>query len=243
VFPNPAFLPAALRQQIGTGARAEASEFGGENAYLVSLESLDILGEFEPHGRVKVWIDADEHLVRQVEASGSVQFRELAALLGSYGVFNVSSARVSMRLVGFGQPTDVGSPDEATRPAPTGPGQRVPEQGRDHVRRGELHPRYNSVPATSDWHYASPLAPAPWGVHYDCPEGCSELVAQLTGVVEAARALELKVIMTPYDGMGTRIALTAWTFLDAFDEFDADRIREFIRAHESSPNAPEPEVP
>ena len=39
--------------------------------------------------------------------------------------------------------------------------------------------------------------------------------------------------------METKIALTAWTFLDTFDEFDKDRVEDFARAHESSPNAPE----
>ena len=39
--------------------------------------------------------------------------------------------------------------------------------------------------------------------------------------------------------MPNKIALTAWTFIDAFDEFDEDRIKDFIKAHESSPNAPE----
>jgi hypothetical protein len=42
--------------------------------------------------------------------------------------------------------------------------------------------------------------------------------------------------------MDTRIALTAWTFLDGFDDFDEARIMAFISAHESSPNAPEPFV-
>ena len=79
-------------------------------------------------------------------------------------------------------------------------------------------------------------------MHYDCPVGCGELVAQLASIVEGAVAQGLKVIMTPYPGMETRIALTAWNFLDAFGGFDEERIRTFIRAHESSPNAPEPFV-
>ena len=49
--------------------------------------------------------------------------------------------------------------------------------------------------------------------------------------------------MSPYPDMGTRIALTAWTFIDKFDLFDEARISEFIGSHESSPNAPEANVP
>ncbi len=262
VFPNPALLAAALRQQLGQDAEVEASFGAGADAHLLVLESLEMFGELEPHGRVSVWIDAEDFLVRRVEASGSVQFRELALLMGSYGIFNIASARVTMRLTAFDEPVSVGFPGQTRGPAPTGPGGRFPDQGTDHVQRGDLHPPYSSVPATSGPHYGSPLAP--WGVHgvripdevlvhnlehggigvhYNCPDGCEELIAQLTGLVEAAVAQGQKVIMTPYLYMDTRIALTAWTFLDAFDEFDEERIRAFIRSHESSPNAPEPRVP
>ena len=140
-----------------------------------------------------------------------------------------------------------------------GPGERFPDQGGDHIGLGDSHPPYNSAPATSGRHYGAPLAPAPWGVyteaipdevlihnlehggigvHYNCPNGCDELVDQLAGVVRGSG----KIVMSPYPDMETRIALTAWNFLDAFDDFDEDRIEGFIDAHESSSNAPEPNV-
>ena len=40
-----------------------------------------------------------------------------------------------------------------------------------------------------------------------------------------------QVILAPYPGMKTRIALTAWTRLDAFNDFDESRIRRFITAY------------
>ncbi len=147
---------------------------------------------------------------------------------------------------------------------PDGPGLRIENQGQTHVSPGEDHPQYNSVPPTSGWHYDLPLAPARWGiydepiadevllhnlehgyinVHYDCPEGCPELEAQLTGLVQEGVDGGGKLLMSPYTGMDNRIALTAWTFLDRFDEFDEDRIRAFVNAHESSPNAPEYRLP
>ncbi len=43
--------------------------------------------------------------------------------------------------------------------------------------------------------------------------------------------------------MDKRIALTAWTFIDGFDEFDEGRVVAFFEAHMSSPVAPEPNVP
>jgi hypothetical protein len=78
------------------------------------------------------------------------------------------------------------------------------------------------------------------GVQYDCPDGCKELVDQLADIVRRALDQDLKVIMSPYPGMETRIALTAWAFIDRLDEYDEARVTEFIQAHESSPNAPEP---
>ena len=141
--------------------------------------------------------------------------------------------------------------------APDGPGERIGSLGNSHISPGETHADYNSVPATSGWHYDRPDAPARWGVydqpipdevllhnlehggvgiHYDCPDGCDELVEQLKGIVSGAT----KVIMSPYPGMDTAIALTAWTFLETLEKFDQERIEAFILAHVSSLNAPEP---
>lgn len=141
-----------------------------------------------------------------------------------------------------------------------GPGQRIADQGRDHVAVGESHPAYNSVPGTSGWHYNVPIAPKRHGiydveiedeflihnlehayvnVHYDCPDGCPELVAQLTPMVQEWIDRGGKLLMSPYSGMGNRIALTAWNYIDKFDEFDEQRIREFVTTHEGSRNAPE----
>ncbi len=148
--------------------------------------------------------------------------------------------------------------------APEGPGIRMEDQGRRHIIPGEEHPEYNSIPPTSGWHYNVPLAPARWGiydeqledeilihnlehgyvnVHYDCPDGCEELVSQLTELVQEGVDRGGKLLMSPYSGMDSRIALTAWNFIDKFDEFDEDRMRDFVNAHEGSPNAPEFHLP
>jgi hypothetical protein len=39
------------------------------------------------------------------------------------------------------------------------------------------------------------------------------------------------VILPPYPAWRTRFGLTAWTRLDAFDDFDEARIVRFIRAY------------
>ena len=127
-----------------------------------------------------------------------------------------------------------------------------------HVQLGETHPPYNSRPATSGWHRG---AVARWGVyvdaripdevlvhnlehggigiHFNCVEGCPDLIGDLA---EIAGRYD-KVVMSPYPDMDSRIALTAWTFLDAFDEFDERRITAFIDAHISSADAPEGSLP
>ncbi len=134
--------------------------------------------------------------------------------------------------------------------------QRMSDQGNDHVGTTEEHAPYNSVPGTSGWHYEQPLAPVRWGVHeqflpdevlihnlehggvgihYNCPASCPELVDQLGNITRRAR----RAVMSPYPDMDTQIALTAWNYIDKFDEFDEQRIEDFINAHLDSGNAPE----
>ena len=143
-------------------------------------------------------------------------------------------------------------------------GQRFVDQRSDHILPGQDHAAYNSTPATSGAHFTHPHAPVAWGVHtaalpdeilvhnlehggigvhYNCPDGCDGLVSQLAALVKVAVDRGLKVVMSPYPGMESRFALTAWTFLDAFDAFDEPRINGFIDTHESSANAPEFGVP
>jgi hypothetical protein len=133
------------------------------------------------------------------------------------------------------------------RAAMTQPGVSQPDQGNRHIQTiNETIPPYNSEPPTSGPHL--PYV-APWGIHtepiprqlqvhnledggvmvqYNCPDACPDLVAKLKVIVAA---YEHQVILAPYPGMRTRIALTAWTRLDAFDELDERRVRRFITAY------------
>ena len=145
--------------------------------------------------------------------------------------------------------------------APDGPGERISEVGRGHISPGDSHVAYNSVPATSGPHFSQPLAPVRWGVHddvlqpeeyihnlehggigifYDCPDGCGPLLQELSELVEEAVNNGGKVLLAPHTGTGATISLAAWTFLDQFEAFDEDRIRDFVNTHDSSANAPEP---
>ena len=135
----------------------------------------------------------------------------------------------------------------AYRAAVAQPGVRLPDQGNRHVQTlNETIPPYNSDPPTSGPHL--PYI-APWGIHtepiprqlqvhnledggvmlqYNCPDSCPDLVAKLKAIVSG---YDHEVILAPYPGMKTRLALTAWTRLDAFDDFDEKRIRGFITAY------------
>ena len=135
----------------------------------------------------------------------------------------------------------------AYRAAADLPGVKLADQGNAHIQLAtEPHVPYNSDPPTSGPHM--PYI-APWGIHtepivrelqvhnledggvmvqYHCATPCPDLVARLTEIV---RRYETQVILAPYPGMRTRIALTAWTRLDAFDDLDEARIVRFIRTY------------
>ena len=125
------------------------------------------------------------------------------------------------------------------------PGVSVADQGHRHLASpGEAHEPYNTEPPTSGPHLSYL---APWGVHtrpiarelqvhnledggvlvqYNCE--CPDLVEKLTATV---RKYDKQVILAPYPDMKTRIALTAWMRIDAFDEFEEGRVRRFIEAY------------
>ena len=130
------------------------------------------------------------------------------------------------------------------------PGEPVSDIGNMHIEEGTKSPvTYNSTPPTSGPHYSSL---ARWGIHtqpipdellvhnledggvgiwYDCPAGCPELVKQLESI---AQRYHEGVLLAPYPGMDTRIALTAWNRIDRFHEFDEERVVRFIRAFQGA---------
>jgi len=133
----------------------------------------------------------------------------------------------------------------AYRAAANLPGVLMPDQGNLHIPTADSpHEPYNSDPPTSGPHL--PYI-APWGVHtrpippplqvhnledggvlvqYNCE--CPELVEKLRAIV---RRYDRHVILAPYPPMKSRIVLTAWKRLDAFEEPDEKRIVRFIEAY------------
>ena len=123
-----------------------------------------------------------------------------------------------------------------------------PNQGQEHITPDKAPvTTYNSNPPTSGPHYGEAAA---WGTYdrvlpdetlvhnlehggivigYNCADGCPDLVTQLKGFAAGYRT---KVVLAPRPNkdVPNRITLTAWTKLDQFNDFDADRIKAFISA-------------
>jgi Protein of unknown function (DUF3105) len=126
-----------------------------------------------------------------------------------------------------------------------------------HVQPGQSV-QYNSNPPTNGRHSG---AAAPWGVSstpvpkelavhnmehggviiwYNCHGGpqpldqpaCDQLRQDLTDEVDSRVDDGMYIVLTPYAEMDNRIALTAWQYLDAFDEFNEARIEAFIASFE-----------
>ncbi|HTY79985.1 MAG TPA: DUF3105 domain-containing protein [Candidatus Bathyarchaeia archaeon] len=135
------------------------------------------------------------------------------------------------------------------------PGRWVPSLGNDHLQSADQkHAPYNSDPPTSG---PALTYIAPWGIHaqrivpelqvhnleyggvlvqYSCPEDCPDLVTRLRAVV---LRYDRFVILAPYPGMRSKVALTAWTRIDTFDEFDERRIVRFIEAYRGIDHHPQ----
>ncbi len=150
------------------------------------------------------------------------------------------------------------TPSPAPPAIPAGPGEVLPSLGNNHVRSAEdPHPPYNSKPPTSGAHLPNV---ARWGIYdqqipnelqvhnledggviiqYDC-KNCADLIAKLEGLVQDYYKMTdadpkngrfKHIIVAPYAGIGSKIALTAWTRIDKFDTFDAARIKRFVDAY------------
>jgi hypothetical protein len=133
----------------------------------------------------------------------------------------------------------------AYRAAADLPGVKMSDQGNLHIpSETSEHEPYNSDPPTSGPHL--PYI-APWGVHtrpiarelqvhnledggvmvqYSCE--CPDVVARLRDIVSR---YDRNVILAPYPGMKSRIALTAWTRIETMDQVDEARVRRFIDAY------------
>lgn len=126
------------------------------------------------------------------------------------------------------------------------PGEFVPSLGNRHVGPFEVGlTTYNSDPPTSGPHLPSI---ARWGVHenpipkelqvhnledggvavqYNCPQTSQECRTMVEKLAQIVRRYD-HIVLAPYPGMSHKIALTAWSRIDKFNEFDEARIVRFI---------------
>ncbi|TAK10253.1 MAG: DUF3105 domain-containing protein [Candidatus Manganitrophaceae bacterium] len=138
------------------------------------------------------------------------------------------------------------------------PGTTVPSLGNDHIQSIESpHPPYNSKPPTSGPHV--PFV-ARWGIYtrqipnelqvhnledggviiqYDCKD-CSEMIQKIEAIAKdyldkskmtPQNSRFGHLLVAPYPGLDTPIALTAWGKIDKLSTFDEARIRRFIEAY------------
>ena len=140
------------------------------------------------------------------------------------------------------------------------------DDGREEIEPGGIRGPYSVIPATSGPHWRTlPLpgedsvaphgSPARWGVydeflpdevlvqnleyggvgfHYDCPDGCPDDVQALLDLIPTNPS---QYIMSPYPGMPSKFAITAWRHHLYLDEVDGEAIRKFVEEYRN--RAPE----
>ena len=90
-------------------------------------------------------------------------------------------------------------------------------------------------PAAGDQAAAPPLPPNPIlggvDIFYNCPDGCDDLVAQLSGIADELDAADSPIGVVPKTDMDAKILLVGAEGNRALDAFDEAAIRAFIEAN------------
>ncbi|MEK7166343.1 MAG: DUF3105 domain-containing protein [Patescibacteria group bacterium] len=96
----------------------------------------------------------------------------------------------------------------------------IPDELQLHnLEDGGVGIQYNCTPGVDQQNSATPSA--------EVESECKQLVDNLATI---AKKYPDKVFMAPYPKLDTKIALTAWTRIDKFSDFDSDRMQIFIKA-------------
>ncbi len=133
-------------------------------------------------------------------------------------------------------------------------GEKMPDEGAEHVARNAPHPEYRSNPPTSGSHWASTAGP---GIKYEIvpdelilhsmehgaavvwyKEGLEQ--NQINKIKEAFNNSSGKKIMLARKDLDVPVALTSWGYLLKLQTIDETKIKEFIetnndRAPEKAP--------
>lgn len=132
------------------------------------------------------------------------------------------------------------------------PGEKVASAGASHVPMGTPI-NYEHIPPSSGTHYPQtaqygvyeePIVEGLWlhnlehgaiVVLYNCPEGCPDLVEQLRQAYQtfppSARFGTVKLVVTPYPKLQTRLAYLAWEYEYLTDTYQRDELFRFYQAH------------
>ena len=129
------------------------------------------------------------------------------------------------------------------------------QAGEDNIQAGAANtetqaaPSEPNPPAPAAEPAAPLLPPVPWGVHadtlpaemyaanlaqdgvvisYNCPDGCPDIVAQLSDIVYELIDAEGKVILMPNPDIDQQISLAATGITRSLDGYNEFVIREFI---------------
>lgn len=127
------------------------------------------------------------------------------------------------------------------------PGVKIADLGNAHLESEPETYIWNSRPPTSgphneqiaawgehtetvpEWYQVHNLEDGGVILHYNCPEGCPEIVNELRDIVNEVG--NERLILQPYANMESRIAVTAWARLLTLDEVDREKIIDFIKAY------------
>lgn len=127
------------------------------------------------------------------------------------------------------------------------PGTAFTNQGREHIALDADHPEYNSNPPTSGSHYSE--WEKNWGIHTNYVEEGYQVhnlehggiivhyrpdkitnLPELEALFTELQQKNKKMLLMPNSNIDTVYALTAWTRLDTFDQYDPERIKKFTAA-------------
>lgn len=134
-------------------------------------------------------------------------------------------------------------------------GKEIPSQGATHVNRGQEHPKYNSDPPTSGWHWGDGVAgpgikekSVPDEIVLHSMEHGAVVVwykdslpkSDIERIKSAFNDASGKKIMLPRKNLDVPVALTSWGWILKLKTVDEIKIKEFIetnndRAPEKAP--------
>ncbi len=135
-------------------------------------------------------------------------------------------------------------------------GVKHPNQGQEHITRGQKHASYNSDPASSGPHYNDQGAPAPWGAYsqeippevfvhneehggivitYDPTKLSAADVTSLQQLFTVPYSDPMfsptKVLVMPRASNTHAIQMAAWTYTLNLDTYDKNILKKFYLQH------------